>query len=324
MPRAIWSGVISFGLVTIPVKLYTATESKSLSFHQLHEKCKTRIKEQRYCPTCDRQVDYDEIVKGFEYSKGNYVVVTKEDLEELPLPSKNIINISAFVKAEEIDPLYFNGSYYLEPEKLAQKPCALFMHAMEEKGMVAIGTLALRNKERLCSLRVLGGNLIVEMLLYPDEIRVDMDKKLPAAKLSKQEMAMASSLIDMMTQEFKPEDYEDHYREALEALIAAKVEGHETIEQPEESKPTQVVDLMEALRASIENAKSSRAKKSPQAEEEKFLKSVKKSHSKSEEKGDSKKSTRSTRSASSRRSTGTSRAKAAGKRKPATKKRGAA
>ncbi|MBI2810305.1 MAG: Ku protein [Candidatus Melainabacteria bacterium] len=287
MPRAIWSGVISFGLVSIPVKLYTATESKSLSFHQLHEKCKTRIKEMRWCPHCDRQVDYDEIVKGFEYSKDNYVVVTKEDLEELPLPSKNIINITAFVNAEEIDPLYFNGSYYLEPEKLAQKPCALFMHAMEEKGMVAIGTLALRNKERLCSLRVLGGNLILEMLLYPDEIRVDMKTKLPAAKLTKQEMTMASSLIDMMAQTFKPQDYEDNYREALSALIKAKIDGDETIEQPEELKPTRVLDLMDALRASVEDAKTKRTKTSPQAEEKKLINSVKKqaSHRKAATKG---------------------------------------
>jgi DNA end-binding protein Ku len=312
MPRAIWSGVISFGLVSIPVKLYTATESKSLSFHQLHEKCKSRIKELRWCPTCDRQVDYDEIVKGFEYSKGNYVVVTKEDLDELPLPSKNIIEISAFVKAEEIDPLYFDGSYYIEPDKLAQKPCSLFMHAMEDKGMVAIGTLALRNKERLCSLRVLGGNLILEMLLYPDEIRVDMDSKLPAAKLSKQELAMASSLIDIMAQKFQPEDYQDHYREALTALIKSKVEGDQTIEQAPEAKQTHVVDLMEALRASVANAKSSRTKSSPQAGEEKYLSSVKKqaAHRKTSEK-----------SATTKKA---SRAKTAAKKKTVVKKRGAA
>ncbi len=317
MPRAIWSGVISFGLVSIPVKLYTATDSKSLSFHMLHEKCKTRIKEQRWCPHCDKQVDYDEIVKGFEYSKGNYVVVTKEDLEELPLPSKNIINISAFVKAEEIDPLYFNGAYYLEPEKLAQKPCALFMHAMQEKGMVALGTLALRNKERLCSLRVLGGNLIVEMLLYPDEIRVDMDKKMPAAKLSKQEMSMASSLIDMMSTDFKPQDYEDHYREALEALIKAKVDGEETVEQPEETQPTRVVDLMEALRASVENAKSSRTKKSPQETEVKAIKAIKRqaSHKKSADKGVTAKKTTHSRSKSTSKTT---------KKKSPERKRGAA
>lgn len=318
MPRAIWSGVISFGLVSIPVKLYTATESKSLSFHQLHEKCKTRIKEMRWCPQCDRQVEYDEIVKGFEYSKGNYVVVTKEDLESLPLPSKNIINISAFVKAEEIDPLYFNGSYYLEPEKLAHKPCSLFMLAMEEKGMVAIGTLALRNKERLCSLRVLGGNLILEMLLYPDEIRVDMGSKLPQAKLSKQEMAMASSLIDMMSTDFKPQEYEDNYREALQTLIKAKVNGEATFEQEDVETPSKVVDLMDALRASVEAAKSGRNKKSPQAEEEKVIKAAKKqaSHRKAPDKEVTAKKPSRAKSASKRATT-------RGARKT-TKKRGAA
>ncbi|HEY9731260.1 MAG TPA: Ku protein [Drouetiella sp.] len=318
MPRAIWSGVISFGLVSIPVKLYTATESKSMSFHQLHEKCKTRIREQRWCPHCDRQVDYDEIVKGFEYSKDNYVVVTKEDLEELPLPSKNIINITAFVKAEEIDPLYFNGSYYLEPEKLAQKPCSLFMHAMQDKGVVALGTLALRNKERLCSLRVVGGNLIVEMLLYPDEIRIDFDKKLPATKLSKQELAMASSLIDMMSQDFKPEEYEDHYREALQSLIKAKIDGEETVERSEEAKPTRVVDLMEALRASVENARSGRSKKAPQAEEEAAIKDFKKV---TEHKKDA------TTKVAAKKTTRTSKASASKKKqapKSTHKKRGAA
>ncbi|CAN5124188.1 hypothetical protein BH10CYA1_BH10CYA1_35470 [soil metagenome] len=153
--------------------------------------------------------------------------------------------------------------------------------------MVAIGTLALRNKERLCSLRVLGGNLILEMLLYPDEIRVDMKTKLPAPKLTKQEMTMASSLIDMMAQTFKPQDYQDHYREALSALLKAKVDGDETIDQVEESKPTRVVDLMDALRASVEDARCKRNKNSPQAAEEKLIKSVKKQapHRKTANKG---------------------------------------
>jgi DNA end-binding protein Ku len=257
-------------------------------------------------------VEFDQIVKGFEYSKGNYVVVTKDDLENLPLPSKNIINISAFVKAEEIDPLYFDGSYYLEPEKLAQKPCALFMQALEDKGMVAIGTLALRNKERLCSLRVLGGNLILEMLLYPDEIRVDMKTKLPSIKVSKQELAMASSLIDIMAQKFQPEDYADHYREALSALIQSKVDGDETVVEVPNAPPTHVVDLMDALRASVENAKSSRSKKAPQAQEEKFLSSVKKqaAHKKGSEKGTTAKKV--------------TPAKAPAKKKSMTRKRGAA
>lgn len=285
MPRAIWSGVVSFGLVSIPVKLYTATESKSIAFHQLHAKCKSRIKEQRWCPHCDKPVEYDEIEKGYEYSKGNYVIITKDDLEKLPLPSKNLINVTAFVDESQIDPVYFNGSYYLEPEKLAVKPYALFMQALKDKNMVAIGTLALRNKERLCCLRTLGGNLMVDMLLYPDEIRVDQEKEMPAVKVSKQELAMASSLIDIMAQDFHPEEYADNYREALMALIQAKLDGEELVEAPT-AAPTKVVDLMDALRASVENAKA-RSNRPPQEEEKKAISAYKKqtAHSKKADDG---------------------------------------
>lgn len=261
MARAIWSGVIGFGMVSIPVKLYTATSSKSISFHQLHAKCKTRIKEQRFCPTCEEVVDYDDIVKGYEYGKGNYVVIEEEDLESLPLPSKNIINVSAFVKEEEIDPIYFNGSYYLEPDKAAERPFALLMEALEEKEMCGIATLALRNKERLCALRRVGGTLMVEMLLYPDEIRVDLNKEAPNVKVTKQELQMATTLIDLMAQEFDPEQYKDHYKEALSEMIQAKLEGKEIVEAPE-PKSTKVVDLMDALRASVENARGGGGKRS--------------------------------------------------------------
>jgi DNA end-binding protein Ku len=276
MPRAIWSGVISFGLVSIPVKLYTATESKSISFHMLHKECKTRIKQQKWCPHCEKQIEYDDTEKGYEYSKGNYVVVTEEDLEKLPLPSKNIINISAFVNAEQIDPVYFDGSYYLEPEKVAQKPYMLFTTAMQDKGVVAIGTLAIRNKERLCSLRCLGGNLMVDMLLYPDEVRVDPEKEAPDVKLSPQELAMASSLIDIMEQDFHPENYKDNYREALSEMIQAKLDGSEMVAAPE-AAPSKVIDLMDALRASVENAKSAKQRSAgPQEAEENVLRASRK------------------------------------------------
>lgn len=258
MARAIWSGVISFGMVSIPVKLYTATSSKSISFHQLHEKCKTRIRELRWCPHCDKEVSYEDIVKGYEYSKGNYVVVSEDDMEKLPLPTKNAIIVNAFVKEEEIDPIYFNGSYYLEPEKSAARPFALLLESLEEKEMIGVASLALRNKERLCAMRPLGGLLLVEMLLYPDEIRVDLDTAKPKVKVSKEEMKMASTLIDLMSKEFDPEDYKDHYREAMEKLIDAKLNGEEIVESPE-PRETRVVDLMDALRASVESARSGKS-----------------------------------------------------------------
>jgi DNA end-binding protein Ku len=260
MARAIWSGVIGFGMVSIPVKLYTATGSKSISFHLLHDKCKTRIQEIRWCPHCDKEVDYEDTVRGYEYTKGHYVVVTDEDLEKLPLPSKNIINVTAFVKAEEIDPIYFQNSYYVEADKTAARPFALLMDALAEKQMVAIATLALRNNERLCALRIVGGNLVVEMLLYPDEIRIDLDSPMPRVQVTKQELQMATSLIDLMTQKFKPEELEDRYREALSEVIEAKLAGKEVVEA-HPTGPAKVVDLMEALRASVEQARGGGAKK---------------------------------------------------------------
>jgi DNA end-binding protein Ku len=258
MARAIWSGVIGFGMVSIPVKLYSATSSKSISFHLLHEKCHTRIKELRWCPHCDRQVDYDELVRGYEYAKGEYVVVTDEDMEKLPLASKNLISVDAFVKAAEIDPIYFNGSYYLEPDKAAARPFALLMQALEEKEMVGIGTIALRNKERLCALRVVGGTILIEMLLYPDEIRLDLDKTTPATKLNKNELQMATTLVELMTQKFEPQKYKDRYREAMSELIEAKLEGQEVVAEKAPAQ-TKVVDLMDALRASVERARGGKS-----------------------------------------------------------------
>ncbi|HEY9775833.1 MAG TPA: Ku protein [Planktothrix sp.] len=273
MARAIWSGVIGFGMVSIPVKLYTATGSKSISFHLLHDKCKTRIKEVRWCPHCDVEVAYEHTVRGYEYSKGHYVEVSDEDLENLPLPSKNIINVTAFVKTEEIDPIYFQSSYYVEADKTAARPFALLMEALSDKNMIGIATLALRNKERLCALRVLGGTLVIEMLLYPDEIRMDLEAAKPKTKLTKQELQMAHSLVDLMTQKFDPAEYEDHYREALSEMINSKLEGKEVVEAAP-SGPAKVVDLMDALRASVEQARGSGGKKSkPKAEKKPSAKS---------------------------------------------------
>jgi DNA end-binding protein Ku len=256
MPRSIWNGVISFGMVSIPVKLYSATENKDISFHQIHDKCKTRIREQKYCPHCDRKVEYEELEKGYEYGKGQYITISKEDLEALPLPAKHTIEVSSFVKLEEIDPIYFEKSYYLEPDEAAMRPFALFMKAIIEKGMIGIGTIAIRNKERLCALRAVEGTLVMETLLYPDEVRIDFDAKLPKVDVSAKELKMAQSLIDLMASEFDPEEYKDHYRNALKKVIEAKLEGQE-IEVPRLPTSTgKVVDLMEALRVSVENVKT--------------------------------------------------------------------
>jgi DNA end-binding protein Ku len=268
MARSVWSGTIEFGLVSIPVSLTTATESKSIAFHQLHDKCGTRIQEQRYCPHCERVVEYSELEKGYEYSKGHYVKVTKEDLEKLPLPSKKVIVLDNFVKQEEIDPIYFNGTYYAEPDNASERPYTLLLETLRKKELVAIGTLALRNKERLCCIRVFENSLVIEILLYPDEIRKHTEHKL-SSKVTEKELAVADHLVDLMSGEFEPEKYTDHYREALSELIHEKLDGAE--EPGEEIKRPrgggQVLDLMAALQASLDSAKgSSKSAKKPKSE----------------------------------------------------------
>jgi len=256
--RAIWTGIITFGMVSIPIKLYTATESKDISFNQLHHDCKSRIKEQKFCPTCDRKIESDEIEKGYEYAKGQYVIVSKEDIERIPLPTKNNIEISSFIRLDEIDPVFYEKTYYIEPDEAAKKPFVLFMRALQEKNMTAIATLTLRTKERLCALRPMDGTLICNTLLYPDEIRVGKGKTLPDVTLNEKELSMAGMLIDMMTHEFKPEDYKDNYREGLLKIIEAKLEGKEIAEAPS-APQANVVDLMDALAASMEKMKAQKS-----------------------------------------------------------------
>jgi len=255
MASSVWSGLITFGLVSIPVKLYSATDSKSISFNQLHSPCKSRISQQRWCPVCNRQVEYSELEKGYEVSKGQYVIVTKEELDALPLPSKQTVTLTSFVEKADIDMVYHDVSYYVEPDPKAQRPFSLLMRALVDKNRIGIGKIALRNKERLCALRPVGGVLMLDTLLYPDEIRVATDTPLPSTEVSPQELAMAGSLIDMMAQKFDPAEHKDQYREALEKVINDKTlslgAGEEIPAAPAASNT--LPDLMEALRASVEN-----------------------------------------------------------------------
>ncbi|HEY9758450.1 MAG TPA: Ku protein [Oculatellaceae cyanobacterium] len=253
MPASVWSGLITFGLVSIPVKLYSATESKGISFNQLHAPCKSRISQQRFCQTCNRQVEYSELEKGYEVAKGQYVVITKDELESLPLPSKQTVTMTAFVPKDDIDMVYHDVSYYVEPDPKAQRPFTLLMKTLTDKNVIGIGTIALRNKERLCALRPLGGTLMLDTLLYPDEVRVHKETALPNIDLAPAELAMAGSLIDLMAQPFNPSAYHDHYREALEKVIAAKANNLAVPEVEPESNAGGIPDLMEALRASVEN-----------------------------------------------------------------------
>src|SRR5216683_1712505 len=241
MPRSIWRGVLSFGMVAIPVRLYLATESSSkVSFNLLCPEHKQRIKNKRWCPEGDHEVQWNDVVRAYEYEKGNYVELTDEDLEKLPLRSSKAIDISAFVEKTEIPgELYFQSAYYLEPEKSAQKQYAL------------------RDRERLVSIGTQDGGLILNTLHWPDEIRSTEELDIEKVTVSPAELKMAENLVGMMASKFEPQEYKDDYKQAVMELVEAKVEKRQIIEAAEPEAETTVVDLMAALKASVEKAKKS-------------------------------------------------------------------
>ncbi|GII80259.1 non-homologous end joining protein Ku [Sphaerisporangium rufum] len=259
--RSIWKGAISFGLVTIPVKLYSATEQKDVSFHQVHREDAGRIKYKRVCTVDGAEVPYAEIAKGYELPGGEVVVLSDEDFADLPLSTSRRIDVLQFTPAEQIDPILFNKSYYLEPEATGVKPYILLRDALERTGQVAIVKVALRQRESLATLRIRDGVFVLETMLWPDEVRepefafVDED-----VEVRPQELQMAESLIETMAAEFDPSEYHDAYREALQQVIEAKIAGKEIArpEAAEEAGPA--VDLMAALRASVDAAKREREK----------------------------------------------------------------
>jgi DNA end-binding protein Ku len=240
-------------MVSIPVRLYPATQDKDVRFHLLHQPDHSRIKFKRFCAAEDREVDQDELVKAFEVSKDQYIEITDEDLERLPLPARHTIELSAFVNSAEIDPIYYEKSYYLAPEETGVKPYALLMKVLEKKGVTGVASIAIRNKESLCVLRPLDDTLLLETLHYPDEIR-EHEGVLPSVLVNERELAVASTLVDALAEPFDPSKYHDRYREALLELIKNKTEGREVV-VPEGEAPGQVTDIMEALRASIEAAR---------------------------------------------------------------------
>ncbi|WP_405086952.1 Ku protein [Microbispora sp. NBC_01389] len=257
--RSIWKGAISFGLVTIPIKLYSATEQKDVSFHQVHREDGGRIKYKRVCSVDGEEVPYSDIAKGYELPTGEMVVLTDEDFADLPLTTSRRIDVLQFTPADQIDPIYFAKSYYLEPDGQGAKPYVLLRDALERSGQVAVVKIALRQRESLAALRVRDGVFVLETMLWPDEIReADFGFLEEDVQVRPQELKMAESLIDTMVADFDPAEYTDAYREALQEVIEAKVAGREIVapETPAEQGPA--VDLMAALRASVEAAKRER------------------------------------------------------------------
>jgi DNA end-binding protein Ku len=258
MPRSIWTGAISFGLVNVPVKLYSAVSKKTVRFHQLHASDGVRIQQKRICPADGQEVPWEEIVKGYEISPDQYVIVTPEELEALDPKKTRTIDIQEFVDLEEIDPLFYDHPYYLLPGQGAAKPYKLLADAMRDANKVGIARVVIRTKEQLVAIRPVGDVLAMATMNFADEV-VDPDSfdEAPGedVEATKKELDMARQLIDSLGGKFEPEKYQDEYREAVLELIEKKAAGQEVVLQPVSEEPEKVPDLMAALEASLAAAK---------------------------------------------------------------------
>lgn len=251
--RPIWRGHLTFGLVTIPVKLYTATDAKDIRFRLLHKSCMTPIQNKRYCPHHEQIVEWNDVVRAFEYAKGKFVALSDEELESVPLETTGTVSVTSFVTLNEIDPIYYEKSYYLAPDEGGQKAFRLLHDTMEEVTKVAVGKVVIKEKEHLVAVRPYDGALVMSTLFYADEVRaVDQIPEFPIqVKVHPNEKKMAMQLIEGLAASFSVAEHRDEYRDALEKIIAARVEG-ETVEAPVARKQEKVVDLMEALRRSLQ------------------------------------------------------------------------
>lgn len=254
--RPFASGTVSFGLVNIPVKLYSTGESAAgIQLNMLHSKCGSRLRQQYICPTDNVVVGRDDMVKGYEYAKGQYVLFTEEELKALTPEATNAVEITEFVPIEEVDPIYFEKSFYLGPDKGGDRPYRLLAEAMKKTGRAALARYAARGKDQLVLLRPFEGGLIMQQLRYSDELRPFSEVPLAPAEVKEQELKLAMQLIDQIaTDEFKPEDYEDTVRKRTRDLIEQKIHGQEITAAPPEAPKAQIIDLMEALKASLSAA----------------------------------------------------------------------
>jgi DNA end-binding protein Ku len=255
MARAIWSGAISFGLVNVPVKLYSATSPKTVRFHQISGKTGARIRQKRVDPTTDEEVAYEDIVKGYEITPDHYVLITSEELDALDPKATRTIDIEEFVDLADIDPIYYDHSYYLAPAAGGAKAYRLLVDAMRESGKVGIGRVVLRSKQQLCALRPTGEALTLSTMLFGDEVlspdRLDELDSVSEAEASERELTMAQQLIDSLSSDFEPEKYHDEYRERVLNLIERKAAGEEIAIEPQAEEPAAAPDLMAALEASL-------------------------------------------------------------------------
>jgi DNA end-binding protein Ku len=259
MPATVWKGFISFGLVSFPVRLFSAARAEAVHFHMLHRKDMSRVKEVWYCAEENKPIERADIVKGYETSKNQYVVVEDEELKKIAPPTATTMDILQFVGSDEVDPIFFESSYYVAAEDKTTKPYVLFMAALSDTRQDAIAKIAMHNREHVVVIRPSGGGLILHTLYYPDELHKTNKSETPKAKYSAKELELAKSLVNHLTAPFKPNEFHDTYRENVERLIRQKQKGQKitTVTQPRKAP---VIDLMEALKRSLESG-SKRAKK---------------------------------------------------------------
>ncbi len=265
MPRSIWSGTISFGLVNIPVKLVTAVRKQDVRFHQLHAKDHVRIQQRRVCPQDGEEVAWEDLVKGYEIAPGQYVVIEPEELEALDPEATHTVDIEDFVSLDQIDPLYYDSSYYLVPDQAGTKAYRLLLDVMNETGRVAIGKVVLRTKQYLCAIRPVDGALALSTMNFDDEVvhREDLEGLPgPEVSTSERELRLANQLVEAMSTDFDPSKYQDTHRQAVLELIEAKAAGQEVVTEP--ARPAApVIDLMEALEASLSRDEEDKTGRAP-------------------------------------------------------------
>lgn len=253
MPRPFWKGAISFGMVMIPVRLYVGTRDVTPRFHLLHKKCHTRLKQALYCPRDDEYVRSRDTVRGYEYAKGQYVIMNQADFDKVPVKTKHRIDVVGFVDPGQVDPVYYADAHYLEPEELGERPFALLHQALQDMDRAGVAKVTFQRREHLCLLRPLDDILALHTLHYQAEVRSPDKLAGPEEKPTEEEMKMARTLIEQMSRDFQPDQYEDGYRKGLEEIIQAKVRGEEVV-APEEEKVEISENLLEALRQSLEAA----------------------------------------------------------------------
>jgi DNA end-binding protein Ku len=254
MASSVWKGHLTFGLVSLPVRLFTAARSESLSFNQLHKHDNSRVKQVLYCQAEDKPIPRDEIVKGYEYEKGKYVVIADEDIKKVAPKTAKVMEIQEFVKAGDVDPVYLESSYYMAPDEGGEKPYALLFEALRQTKYYAIAKIAMHNREHIVVVRPGEKGMVLHTMYYADEVRRTEEFRTDTSNVTEREMNLAKMLVESLAANFEPEKYHDTYRTNLRQMIDAKVEGHKVVETPE-THIAPVIDIMEALKKSLEARK---------------------------------------------------------------------